>query len=139
MNAHDALLRWTVGKSDVGITKDLEELSAMAGATHLVCRATNTPIFTSGIPKAGVPESVSWCMDGQGRALQFEGAHDSLLELYAGLNQQPAILDTIPTFAGVSHEKAPVSEEAGAFESIQLPSQSGATWAELMEQLGVFL
>lgn len=153
-NAHDVLSRLNTGQPRADTTKDLQELSVMAGATHLVCKATQTPIFISGSQNAGTAGPVSFCVDAHGRALQFEGAHDSLMELYASLQQQqPAILDTVSSsfaydntqvlddaFNSTGLEAYPGAESSLPLGGLFATDETGGStmdWAQLMEQLGV--
>lgn len=153
ISAHSAFSRWRTGQTEGGMVRDLEEISIMAGATHLICKATQTPIFTSGIVKSSVPRPVEYCLDAAGRAMQFQGAHDSLMELYASLQR----MDQIPISDLASEnfqvdrmqgelypegqQLAPPVEDFFAHETGEGAQNSGSAldWAQLMEQLGVSL
>jgi hypothetical protein len=138
----------------------------MAGATHLICKATQTAVFTSGIHQpdsAGASHLTEYCVDAQtGRALHFEGAHSSLIEFYAQLQQQSMATDTVGMFGFVSGEStnrlahapgallqpnhaeihpesirgAPLQDDSLIAEGL-VTQTAPMDWAQMMELLGV--
>ena len=138
----------------------------MAGATHLICKATRTAVFTSGIQYAGSADAshlTEYCVDAQtGRALHFEGAHSSLIEFYSHLQQQSTATDTVgmfdfvpgesantlahtpgvllqPNHTEIYHESirgAPLQDDSLTAEGLSAEA-APMDWARMMELLGV--
>lgn len=138
----------------------------MAGATHLVCKATQTPIFTSSIQQPGSVDAshlTEYCIDAQtGRALHLEEAHSSLIEFYTHLQQQSTATDTMGIFSFVPGESTnrlahapdtllqpnhaeiyPESTHGAPLQGDSLITEGLAAqtapmdWARMMELLGV--